>query len=161
MTRRRSHRGELRKTIPPAAEDAVLTALEKLPADGFDSAAEFARALSDPSVTASRSSVHSRAGAPAYSRRGSMALLAVAIAASAAAAWGWMRPGRGAAAASSSAPWRVTISLPDTAMPVGSVALSPDGFALAYAAGGARSTRIWIRRENGSGTDAAQGVWRW
>src|SRR6185312_8730399 len=48
---------ELRKTIPPATEDAVLTALEKLPADRFASAAEFARALSDPSLTASRSSV--------------------------------------------------------------------------------------------------------
>ncbi len=33
----------LRRTVPPAVEDAVLTALEKLPADRFASAAEFAR----------------------------------------------------------------------------------------------------------------------
>ena len=35
----------LRKTIPPHVEDAVLTALAKLPADRFASAAEFAAAL--------------------------------------------------------------------------------------------------------------------
>ncbi len=34
-----------RKSIPPAVEDAVLTALEKLPADRWSSAAEFAAAL--------------------------------------------------------------------------------------------------------------------
>jgi len=34
-----------RKSVPPAVEDAVLTALAKLPADRFGSAAEFAEAL--------------------------------------------------------------------------------------------------------------------
>jgi len=138
---------ELRKTISPAVEDAVLTALEKLPADRFPSAAEFARALSDPSVTTSRTAVHLRAGQPVYARRGLMLLLAaIAIVASAAAAWGWLRPSHGAASVLSTPPWRVTLSLPDTAMPVGSLALSPDGSALAYAAAGARGTRIWIRQ---------------
>jgi serine/threonine-protein kinase len=36
---------ELRKTIPPQVEDAILTALEKLPADRWSSAAEFAAGL--------------------------------------------------------------------------------------------------------------------
>ena len=36
-----------RHTIPPQVEAAVLTALEKLPADRFASAAEFAAALAD------------------------------------------------------------------------------------------------------------------
>ena len=36
---------EQRKSVPPAVQDAVLTALEKLPADRFASAAEFAAAL--------------------------------------------------------------------------------------------------------------------
>ncbi len=43
-----------RDRIPPAVEDAVLTALEKLPADRFASAAEFAEALATP-MTATRS----------------------------------------------------------------------------------------------------------
>jgi Tol biopolymer transport system component len=38
-----------RDRIPAAVEDAVLTALEKLPADRFASAAEFAAALANPS----------------------------------------------------------------------------------------------------------------
>ena len=39
-----------RHTIPPQVEAAVLTALEKLPADRFGSAAEFAAALGDPEL---------------------------------------------------------------------------------------------------------------
>src|SRR5688500_2706588 len=35
----------LRKTVPPHVEDAVLTALEKIPADRFTTASAFARAL--------------------------------------------------------------------------------------------------------------------
>ena len=41
-----------RHTIPPQVEAAVLTALEKLPADRFGSAAEFAAALGDPELRA-------------------------------------------------------------------------------------------------------------
>ena len=43
-----------RRSVPPYVEDAVLTALEKLPADRFGTAAEFGRALGDgerPSIT--------------------------------------------------------------------------------------------------------------
>src|SRR6185312_5844212 len=84
---------EVRKTIPPAVEDAVLTALEKLPADRFPSAAEFARALSDTTSTSSRTTAHSRAGRSANAQHRSMVLLAaLAIIASAAAAWGWLMP---------------------------------------------------------------------
>jgi len=39
-----------RHTIPPQVEAAVFTALEKLPADRFATAAEFAEALADPGV---------------------------------------------------------------------------------------------------------------
>ncbi len=42
---------EQRKSVPAAVEDAVLTALEKLPADRFASAAEFAAALAAPART--------------------------------------------------------------------------------------------------------------
>src|SRR5687767_12512040 len=41
-----------RHTIPPAIEAAVLTALEKLPADRFATAAEFAQALAAPRLSA-------------------------------------------------------------------------------------------------------------
>jgi len=41
-----------RKSIPPHVEAAVHTALSKLPADRFASAAEFAAALNDPARAA-------------------------------------------------------------------------------------------------------------
>jgi len=45
-----------RRSIPPAVNDAVLTALDKLPADRFESAADFARALSsEQAIDAGRS----------------------------------------------------------------------------------------------------------
>ncbi|MBL8979075.1 MAG: protein kinase [Gemmatimonadetes bacterium] len=43
-----------RRTIPPGIEAAVLTALEKLPADRFATAAEFAAALANPMTTTAR-----------------------------------------------------------------------------------------------------------
>src|SRR5262245_52249120 len=43
-----------RHTIPPSVEEAVLTALEKTPADRFATAAEFATALTTESTTGSR-----------------------------------------------------------------------------------------------------------
>jgi serine/threonine-protein kinase len=43
-----------RKSIPPAVEGAVRQALEKLPADRFATAAEFAAALKDPTATSYR-----------------------------------------------------------------------------------------------------------
>ena len=54
--------------MPPHVEDAVLTALEKLPADRFATAAEFAAALGGGrGVTRPRHGPH--AGAPRASRR--------------------------------------------------------------------------------------------
>ena len=46
-----------RKTIPPGVEAAVFTALEKLPADRFATAAEFAAALANPTTTTARTSM--------------------------------------------------------------------------------------------------------
>ncbi len=55
-----------RKSVPPQVEEAVLTALEKLPADRFESAKAFAEALGDPAYAGSSGSatrvIPSRAG---------------------------------------------------------------------------------------------------
>jgi hypothetical protein len=72
----------LRKTVPPAADDAVLTALEKLPADRFGTAAEFAAALAGRATTRTHAT-----GARTGTRRaarlvaGAIALLTVGLAA--------------------------------------------------------------------------------
>jgi eukaryotic-like serine/threonine-protein kinase len=83
-----------RDRVPEAVEDAVLTALEKLPADRFASAAEFAAALTGRTTgqtvrrSVSRSSVRQTSRFPSFhlSLLSGALLLAVALA-----VWGWSR----------------------------------------------------------------------
>ena len=60
---------ELRKSVPPHVEAAVMTSLEKLAADRFASAADFARALGDPSRVTWRHPSRMGANAAATGRR--------------------------------------------------------------------------------------------
>ena len=83
----------LRKTVPEHVADAILTALSKLPADRFASAAEFATALGgSAAATTSRSAALRMARekrSPFATRVLWPAALLVAVAA---ALWGWLRP---------------------------------------------------------------------
>ena len=72
-----------RKSVPPGVDAAVLTALEKLPADRFATAAEFAAALANPTTTIARTSVQP---GTVVRRRGWLATVALAA----------VRPGSGA-----------------------------------------------------------------
>ena len=143
-----------RHTIPPAIEAAVLTALEKLPADRFGSAAEFSEALSGRGSTpAARTAVMPAATAatPTTKRRldrVQLGLLSAAVVAAALAAWGWLRPGQ--------APQvnRFSVYLPpDQAMAAvgGSgnrIAISPDGQRIVYVGPADRGTRLWMREHD-------------
>src|SRR4051812_70817 len=79
-----------RKAIPIAIEDAVLRALEKLPADRFSTAGEFGLAL-DPRAP---STTRAARGRPALQRDrrlvGAISVLAIVMAGMA--LWGWTRP---------------------------------------------------------------------
>ncbi len=118
----------LRKTIPPHVEAAVLTALAKLPADRFASAAEFAAAL----ATANGSPVSgaTTAPAPGRARRTTAAILlsaAMLIAITAAATWMLARPS-GNGAAPSEVVTRFTIEgTSNVTLQNRLFALSPDG----------------------------------
>src|SRR5690606_19373913 len=82
-----------RKSIPPQVEGAVFTALEKLPADRFGSAAEFSAALTGDGMTARRHGGTRVTGPTARPPNRLTALLAgIAILATALALWGWLRP---------------------------------------------------------------------
>ena len=85
----------VRSTIPPHVEHAVLTALAKLPADRFASAAEFATALQHEGAgTSTRlASVESARGAQRVRglRVALVAVAALAMIATIAAVWGWQR----------------------------------------------------------------------
>jgi serine/threonine-protein kinase len=125
-----------RKSVPPNVAAAVAKAIEKLPADRFESAKAFGDALANPGYT-STSFVTS---VPIAGRRGVPipvfgAMTAVAAAAVLAAVWGWQRE--------TPAPvsMRVAIALPDSQAlePTGNLAraaISPDGRTLVYVGAG-------------------------
>ncbi len=143
-----------RKSIPPHVESAVLTALEKLPADRWASAKEFADALGGDGTTTRRYAGRSVAGRVAEppSRR---AVLYTALALSTALAlWGWIRPA--GPAAEGSGVIVTDIFLPDSAplafigaapLAIGrtALALSPDGTTLAYVAERGGGTQLYLR----------------
>jgi eukaryotic-like serine/threonine-protein kinase len=102
-----------RRTIPPHVEAAVETALAKLPADRFATAAEFAAALGNPSFapTTSQPAVRPRSTGPSV-RRSVVSSLPWAIAALGVAAAVWA--GRPRAAAPPPPVLRYAIDLADS-----------------------------------------------
>jgi hypothetical protein len=82
MTDKPSSIRHARERVPEQVEDAVLTALEKLPADRFRSAAALAEALTGPARAVSRSAAARR---PWLADRRSQLALAVAVVSSVAA----------------------------------------------------------------------------
>ena len=132
---------ELRRSVPPNVADAVGKAIEKLPADRFASAAEFAAALGSAGFRTTSIAANAPTALPPYRRTALIA--ATIILALALAGWAWKRrtpivEGRS---------WRVTMTLPDSA-PVGDViALSEDGSKLVYDGAG----RLWLRTADALG----------
>jgi serine/threonine-protein kinase len=135
-----------RKTIPPHIEAAVHTALQKLPADRFGSAAEFASALANPAFSTARAPGHRGteapvAGGPPWLVRARRVVPWVVAAAGVGfGLWAW-RGGR----APDVAPvvTRYAVVLPDSAtysQQIGNgVAYARDGSAFAYTGGGGRA----------------------
>jgi serine/threonine-protein kinase len=142
-----------RHTIPPHVEAAVMTALEKLPADRFASAAEFAEALQNRSyaTTVARPAVAAETGAAPGARRRPGVLvpaLGAALAVSIVTGlWGWLRPGPKPLLTQFSLALRSNQALqPPIQSGGGRIALSPDGRALVYSGPGDGEPRLWIRR---------------
>ena len=143
-----------RKTIPPELEDAVLRALEKLPADRFETAAEFAQAMAlDPGGRQSGGAGFSsgrrsnaqrpRSAARSFGRAALVLLLAGALPAA-------VFLGRRLA------PSRVPLVAFGRAIKVTwdrgleiHPALSPDGRYVAYATGTTADLRIFVRQVAG------------
>jgi eukaryotic-like serine/threonine-protein kinase len=132
-----------RRSVPPAVDAAVMTALEKLPADRFGSAAEFADALtapaSRPPLARSRSgSWLERHAVPVVGVLGVVALAASVLA---------LRRTSGPVT-SDVTRFGIELATAEGLAPVGGrrVAWSPDGRAFAYvgtSSGG--GTQIWLR----------------
>ncbi len=134
----------LRPTVPQHIEAAISCALEKLPADRFATAREFAEALQGRIATRSRPSI----SPPSADRRVRvLAGVAVAVAVLSLAVAGWAVSSRNPATRRGP-PVRVSLSLPDDAIArIGgsTLAIAPDGSAIAYVGGPTRN-EIFIQR---------------
>jgi len=128
-----------RKTIPPGVEAAVFTALEKLPADRFATAAEFAGALADRSFTTAANSLRDSRLATHDSRRSALPwlLFGAAVIGMAAFAFLWSRrpPSTGGDVV------RAILELPaGSTLSYPSIALARDGSRLVV--GGAQGDKL-------------------
>jgi serine/threonine-protein kinase len=117
----------LRDTVPPAVEQAVLTALAKLPADRYATPADFAAALTTQTTTPTP---WAAASAPHRSRLRDPFVLALGAAVVLLAGTTAFLATRGGELADAF-PIRSVISL-DSGGPIGSGALSPDGRSVVY-----------------------------
>jgi len=136
----------LRKSVPPSVAAAVAKAVERLPADRFETAAAFAQALGDPSFhTAERTGAGAGAASPARSRRAVVGLAVVAAMLLLAALWGWLRPQPAPVVI------RYGLALPASqARVLGSAAPvpAPDGSFLLYLGPGDPGNQLWIKRRD-------------
>jgi serine/threonine-protein kinase len=135
-----------RRRVPTHVDAAVCTALEKVPADRFGTASEFASALSNHTFRAPTTASDGRRVSRWRQRTVATAFAGVALAA---AAWGGAQlaaiGGSDPRAVEGGRPWLATLAFPDTAPPVGPFAISPDGSRLVYAARGPHGTQLWVR----------------
>ncbi|MEO5800168.1 MAG: serine/threonine-protein kinase, partial [Gemmatimonadales bacterium] len=139
-----------RKAVPEEVEAAVLRGLEKLPADRFATAAEFAASLHDGGGVRTLARTTSRRGTgsgTAQRRRGQ--LVAVVTLAACAAAAGWLLGRRGG---DTVAPELVRFTIPaassgrSNSLGFGNVAVSADGRTLTYVGVGAdRRQQLMLR----------------
>jgi serine/threonine-protein kinase len=143
-----------RERVRPHVEDAVLTALEKLPADRFATAAEFVAAIQDDesaSVAATRQRTGRRRGARPLNR--GLRIAGGVVVAALAAAGGWLL-GRGAGAPAAPAASRLAIVEPGTGLAFNGVArtidISADGQTVVYSASHPLGSRVQTRRLDGT-----------
>ena len=112
---------KLRKAVPPNVAAALAKALEKLPADRFESAKAFAEALADPGFRRAESS--DVAYGSGRWRTVAFAATGVALVAVIFAVWGWLRP---------QPPPPVSVRQIVLGGTIGNMAIAPDGSAIVY-----------------------------
>ena len=139
----------LRKNVPPNVAAAVAKALEKLPADRFESAKAFSDALASPAFTTASASAQAgavREGRGGVSTRVFILVAAAGIMMAAGFAWSLLR-----APSIPDAPVvRLSFEPPPGERVLeaasGTIAISPQGDRLAYTSVGASGARTFIRR---------------
>ena len=150
---------QLRRSVPANVAAAVSKALEKLPADRFDTAKAFGDALANPTYALASTAAYPAAATGVRARRNQAVWLGALLVALALGAWGWLRPKQAVAVR-----W-LSLALPDSqALGSGLVfrlALSPDGERVAYVGAGDGNgavSKIWLRRLGALGATALPGT---
>ncbi len=134
-----------RKSVPANVASAVAKALEKLPADRFQSAKAFGEALGNPTFTVlGTAGVEAQVAGGRGSRRATLVASGVAVVALLVAGAAWMRP-------TPEAPFRrFDLSTGDVVPNTGSdIAISPDGRVLAMVGRVGSEQAIYLRHLDG------------
>src|SRR5688500_394540 len=145
-----------RHTIPPHIQTVVMTALEKLAADRFASAAEFAAALENPALTRTAPLVTAparRFGGRVIDRL-ALPLAAATVGLAALVLWLFFRPGPSLPVT------RYSLALPatQTPNPLGRAVLSPDGSRLVYLGPPADRPQLWMKPRDRAGATPIAGT---
>ncbi len=135
---------ELRKAVPPNVAAATARALEKLPADRFETAAKFAEALANPAFTVPSTRAVT-VGSSAWRSPLTIALAALSLVLLATTFWGWFRPRSESVAETPEIKSRF-YGGSDVTIQTAGFSLSPDGDRLAFVGRDAEGqSAIWIR----------------
>ncbi len=141
MTEKAPPPSQFRETVPEHIDDAVLTALAKLPADRFASAAEFSSALASAEGATGHTTWSRRAPAPRHNPALVGGLAVAAIAFAGLAAWALTRAPSGIR----------DVGLPPAA-PItfsGRFALALDGSFIVYPVAEGNASQLWFRPTDG------------
>jgi serine/threonine-protein kinase len=147
---------ELRRSVPQNVTAAVAKALEKLPADRFESAAKFAEALTNPGFTIATMQAVAVGGPVAnWRQRFAVPLAVLATVAILVGAWGWLR----GPADEPGAVARFSLRFPDDATPRPqfgpSFAWAPDGSRFVYSGDG---DQLYVRERGQLGATPLVGA---
>jgi len=141
---------DLRRNVPANTAAAIAQALEKLPADRFDSAKAFADALANPAFTSATAAAAGLRSTLPRSGRPALLLGATTVIALALAAWGWFRPATGPLLTERQwvglNPRSPTGMLPEAWLV--STSISPDGSAIVWADSGAQYQPLMIKERS-------------
>ncbi len=145
----------LRKSVPPNVAAALAKALEKLPADRFATAKEFAQALVNPGFTTTSIAGDTRGVAGKGNWIGDPRSIALAIAVVALLGWGATRQG-------GSGPTAYDVGLPDSAgmSAVGTIGFDMDrgGRFVIYQTASDRTSELWYRSLSDATTHRIDGT---
>jgi serine/threonine-protein kinase len=143
---------QLRKSVPPNVTAAVAKSLEKLPADRFESAKAFGEALGNAAYTNANGAGtlgYAIAGGRGVSKRTfAITVAAVAAVAIGAAVWAWRGASRDEGGMSVRFPLTLAADTRIVGTPSPSLAISPDGNTIVFAALRGGTTMLYARTLN-------------